>query len=105
MPWIRLSTFRPTPGSRRDIDRILERLEDILSKKKGFVMTLHFAVSDESGDMGRFTIWETPEDADHASADDDVVALRSQLILDIQLGHLDFVAEIVGTPRGAFTGK
>ena len=105
MPWIRLSTFRPTPGSRRDVDRILNRLEEILSQKKGFIMTLHFAVSDESGDMGRFTLWESPHDADQAAADDDVIALRSQLNLDVQPGHIDFLAEIVGTPRGAFSGQ
>ena len=105
MPWMRLSTYRPLPGHRTEVERIVERLGEMVSKKEGFVMTLHFVGSDESGDMGRLTIWESAEAANRAAADEDIQALRSQLHIAILSGHMDYLAEIKGTPIGTFSGQ
>jgi heme-degrading monooxygenase HmoA len=104
MTWMRLSLFRPIPGRKADVDQTLTRLEELLSRQRGFVMASHFVAVDESGDMGRMSFWESADDANHASADEDVQAIRSQLNLNVQPGHTDYLCEIQGTPRGSFPG-
>jgi hypothetical protein len=56
--------------------------EDLLRSFKempGYLGGYLIVASDESGRIGRLSIWKTPEDADHASQNAHILAVRSEM--------------------------
>jgi hypothetical protein len=67
---------------------------------EGFVDAYYLEAADESGVVGRITIWERPECADRAATDNHVMALRSTLLrlMEEQLVAQGFHAERIVKP-------
>ena len=73
---------------------ILDDLENTLSQTNGFILGGVFTSGD--GEVGRFSLWETHEDADRASSSEHVIALRSHLHNLVEPGHIEQLAEVSG---------
>lgn len=93
MAWMRLTLATPMPGARAEVLSILNDLENTVSQGKGFIMG---GVFTSDGEVGRFSLWETQEEADHASSSEHVIALRSHLHNLIEAGHIEQLSEVSG---------
>lgn len=102
MSTIRLSIVIPQPGHRAEVERLLDYLEDLLQTKSGWVLGGRFEATDGSGEIGRLGVWDSEHDADAAAMDDDVIAVRSQIHMLVQPGHLERLYRYLG--HGELTG-
>ncbi len=93
MPWLRISLTTPTPGSEAEVEKLFGELENVLSSEPGFVMGGCFSGGHE---RGRFSIWNTKEDADKAAAKTNIQMIRSSIHNLIQAGHQESLFEITG---------
>ena len=93
MAWMRLTLTTPIPGAREEVLSILNNLENAVYQGKGFIMG---GVFTSDGEVGRFSLWETQEEADSASSSEHVIALRSHLHNLIEAGHVEQLSEISG---------
>jgi hypothetical protein len=101
MPIVRFSLYRPLPGRRAEMERLLDSLEDWLSKQEGYLLGFRFAATDASGDIGRIGIWRSLADADHAADQEHTLAIRAELLrlIDDNGTHIERIFEIRGTPH------
>ena len=99
---IRLTICRPQAGQEQEVERILRRLEEALSKEEGYLTGGYFQAPEGHGEAGRFGLWKNKQLADQASSSEDVIALRSQLHLLIEPGHHEGLYEITGPLSGVF---
>jgi len=93
---IRLSIVVPSPGQRQRVEQLLDHLDERLGKNPHYVVGGRFEATDGSGEIGRISVWESEADADHAATDDDVIAIRSQIHMLVQPGHLERLYKYVG---------
>ena len=96
MAWLRLTLATPLPGQGPELKRVLGNLENAVAALPGYVMGGVFTSAQNSGEMGRFSIWRTSEDADHAASVQEVIALRSQINGVALPGHHEHLHEISG---------
>ena len=96
MAAIRLSIVVPSPGQRQRVEQLLDHLDELLGKNPHYVVGGRFEATDGSGEIGRISVWESEADADHAATDDDVIAIRSQIHMLVQPGHLERLYKYVG---------
>ncbi len=101
MTCMRLTICRPSQGQEREVERLLHRLEEEVSKQEGYITGGYFQAAESHGEVGRFSIWKDRHFADHASSVEDVIALRSQLHLVIEPGHTEGLYEFNGPLSGA----
>lgn len=99
MQALRITIGRPMPGRREELERLFDELEEILSKQEGYIMGARFASADDSDEVGRLGFWTSPEAADRAANLSSVFALRSQIHLAIQPGHIERLLELRGNPK------
>ncbi|HEY8489908.1 MAG TPA: antibiotic biosynthesis monooxygenase [Dehalococcoidia bacterium] len=81
MPYIRVSLMRPQVGREEEVERLLTDLLRFFQGQKGFIAGWRVSALDRSGEVGRITVWESEEDADHAANQQHVMAVRSELNL------------------------
>jgi len=81
MCFARVSLLLPTAAHAEEISRIQKDLVSYFAAKEGFVDGYYLEAADESGVVGRITVWESAEHAAHAANDDHVMAQRSTLLL------------------------
>ncbi len=89
MPYIRISLMRPMSGQAAEVQRLNRELLDFYKRCPGCLAAYLLEATDGSNEMGRLTIWESEEDADRAANAEHSLALRSQLHLRVQPGHVD----------------
>jgi len=97
MPWMRLTVVTPVPGATDEVQRLLNELEDATAELPGFVMGGVFTDIEGSGQLGRFALWASREDADKASSTARVMSLRSDIHRQIEAGHLESLCEVSGS--------
>ena len=95
MAWLRLTMAAPHPGQAGEVKQLLDSLENVLAAKPGYLMGGVFTSAQGTGEMGRFSLWRTGEDADRASSDQEVLAMRSQ-INALVAAHSEHLHEISG---------
>ena len=81
MCFVRVSLLVPTAAHAEEISRIQKELVSYFAAKEGFVDGYYLEAADESGVVGRITVWDSAEHAAHAATDDHVMAQRSTLVL------------------------
>ena len=119
MACLRLTLIEPAPGNEREAQRIMEELDQSLAGTPGLILSLVTEI--ESYRLGRVSLWQSKEDANHVALRDDILALRSQLrllalstqetLMELKSGHLpeqlaaqlagDLEAEPIATILGA----
>jgi len=87
--------MRAIPGREGEVERLNHQLLELYRTCPGFLAGYYLKAADGSQEVGRLTIWESHQQADSAANLDYSLALRSQLHLLVQPGHVDrsFFAE------------
>jgi len=104
MAVVRFSLMRPIVGQRAAVERLVEELNQFVSKQPGFIMACRFRGRDDE-EIGRLAVYETAERADEIALMDHTQAVRSQLHELIQAGHMEELFIIRGTPIGLSKAK
>ena len=79
MACLRLTLIEPAPGNEREAQRVMEALDECLAGTPGLILS--FVTEVETCRLGRISLWQSKEDANHVALRDDILALRSQLLL------------------------
>ena len=76
MKVLRVTVVRPKRGQQATVASELNDLAAFLSRQKGFIEGYQL----KEGDLlGRITVWEDKDSADHAASTDHVMAVRARL--------------------------
>jgi hypothetical protein len=86
MLYVRLSLVYALPGRAEEVARIMDDLVDFYQKQDGYVAGYKLWSADETGDIGRITVWRDLHAADAAAQSNHVLSLRSELVPLIEEG-------------------
>ncbi len=83
MPYVRLTLAKPRPERVAEVRRHYEELVGYLSTLPGFVAGWVVVPHDDSGEVGRLSMWESQEAANHAANDPRAMSLHAELEFDV----------------------
>ena len=89
MPYIRMSIVKPRRGEEARVEELLRRINEEAAKNPGCRETFLLRPHDESGDLARMAVYGDEASAESAANSQTVLALRSELHLLIEPGHLE----------------
>lgn len=89
MPYIRVSVVRPRKGEEQRTEDLVRRIAKLAGEAEGALESYILRPHDDSGEIARITIYESEEAAEHAAVDDTLMALRSELHLLVEPGHVE----------------
>jgi hypothetical protein len=84
--YVRLSLMKPKPGKEHDVAELTDQLVSYYKDQPGYVHGYKISAADETGDLGRVTVWTTEEACDHVAQSNHVLSLRSDLMPMIEDG-------------------
>ncbi|MSP21441.1 MAG: hypothetical protein EXR66_00180 [Dehalococcoidia bacterium] len=79
MPYIRISLMVPKVGLVNDAGRLLDAVSLHCEWQPGFINDYRLEPGDDSGLIGRVTIWADERSADEVARSERILALRSSL--------------------------
>lgn len=94
MAYVRLSIARPRRGEEARFEEVMRRLTEVTAQQAGCTAAYMMKPEDDSGDIARISFYEVAEQADAAAQGATIMALRSELHLLSDAGHVE---------RGFFT--
>ena len=84
MAFMRITLLQPRPGSELELEGLLEELDTSLAGANG--MLLSFVLSQpptyavqSAPRVGRVSLWQSKDEANHEAASDHILALRSRI--------------------------
>jgi quinol monooxygenase YgiN len=89
MPYIRLSIARPRRGEEQRLMDIMRQLNDLAAQNPDCIEAFVLKPHDDSGEIARIAIYKDEVSAEHAANSDHVMALRSELHLASEPGHVE----------------
>lgn len=89
MPYIRLSIAKPRKGEEQRLEELMRKLSTATEGQEGFVESYLLRPHDDSGEIARITIYRDESSAEHAANNQSVMALRSELHLVAEPGHVE----------------
>ena len=89
MAYVRISLMKPLAGRDADVDELNAQLVDLYRQQDGCLQSVLIRATDESGEVGRVSFWESESAADAAANTDRSMLLRSRLHLILRRGHQD----------------
>ncbi len=89
MSYIRISLMLPAKGKRAEVRRLNEEISAFNRTLEGCRESFLITAADNSGELGRLSIWESKEAAERSANRQHHMSLRSQLHLAIQEGHAE----------------
>lgn len=78
--YIRLSLMNAKSGREAEVAALMDQLVTHYKQQDGFIDGYKLKGADETGDIGRVTIWKSEEAADLVAQSNHVLALRSDLM-------------------------
>jgi heme-degrading monooxygenase HmoA len=96
MPFIRLALMKPIEGYEEELLQMHEDLIRYFKTLPGFMEGYTVKATDETGRIGRVTVWEHDSDADHAAMQQHTLTVRSamlQLIEEDTAAHRELAYE------------
>ncbi len=99
MPVMRISVLKPLPGRAKEIEHLSDELGEWLSKQPGFILGFRFGGAAHANEVGRISIWESRQHADHAASLDHTVSLRSRIVSACAPQHLEHLDDVMGDIR------
>ncbi len=78
--YIRLSLMDPKPGKDDLVSGLMDNLLQFFSTRPGYVRGYSLLSGDPQGRVGRITMWDSEEEADHAANTQHVLSVRSELL-------------------------
>jgi quinol monooxygenase YgiN len=85
--YIRISLMMPEKGKRDEVRRLNQEISAFNRGLEGCRDSFVISAADNSGELGRVSVWESKEAAEGAANDQHHMSLRSELHLAIQPGH------------------
>ncbi len=79
MPYIRFGLHKPRAGQFEAVRELQQRVIDALKETPGCREVYLLVPSDDSGEIGRLSLWDSEDAADAAALRDNTMALRSQI--------------------------
>ncbi len=89
MAYVRISLMKPLAGRDAEVDDLNTQLVDLYRQQDGCLQSAMIRATDESGEVGRVSFWESDSAADAAATADRSLFLRSRLHLILRRGHQD----------------
>lgn len=84
MAYVRLTLARPRPELRAEVEHHYRDLVAYVRTLPGCLLA-HVLITEDSGDeVGRISIWESADAADHAANNPHSLALHAELHFDLQ---------------------
>jgi quinol monooxygenase YgiN len=84
MPYIRLTMAKPRPERRTEVQAHYEELVRHVKTLPGCIDAYTLLPQDDSGEVGRISVWENAEVAHQAANDPHAMALHAELHFDTQ---------------------
>jgi hypothetical protein len=78
--------MKAKPGKDLEVAALMDQLVTFYKQQDGFVDGYKLRAADESGDIGRVTVWRSGDDADRVAQSTHVMALRSDLLAIVEEG-------------------
>ena len=89
MSYIRISLMMPEKGKREEVRRLNREISAFNRTQEGCRDSFAISAADNSGELGRLSVWESKEAAEGAANQQHHMSLRSQLHLAVQPGHAE----------------
>lgn len=93
MPYIRLSTGKPRRNEAARVEKIMRELAERAKKNPDCIES--YVMKSDDGEYARIAIYRDAASADRAANDDSVMALRSELHIAVEPGHLERAFETI----------
>jgi len=87
MLFVRLSLMKPLPGHAQQVADLNQALLEFFKVQDGFVRGFRLDPIDETGEIGRLTIWESQEVADRVARHQHSMSIRSEMLQMIDEGE------------------
>ncbi len=82
--YIRLSLMNPKPGEEKLVAGLMDNLLEFFAGQPGYVRGYALLDGDPQGRVGRITLWESEEQADHAANTQHVLTVRAEIMQRIE---------------------
>ena len=82
--YVRISLMNPKPGSEELVAGLMDNLLKTFVGQPGYVRGYALLGGDPQGRVGRITVWQSEEDADHAANTQHVLAVRAEIMQRIE---------------------
>lgn len=89
MPYVRLSIAKARKGEEKRLEELMRKLVTLTEGQEGFVESYLLRPHDDSGEIVRITIYRDEASAERAANNQSVMALRSELHLIAEAGHME----------------
>ncbi|MBI2767823.1 MAG: antibiotic biosynthesis monooxygenase [Chloroflexi bacterium] len=89
MPYIRLSIARPRKGEEQRLEQLMRQLNELAAENPACLETFLLRPHDDSGEVARIAVYKDENSAEHAANSDRVLALRSEMHLASEAGHVE----------------
>lgn len=89
MAYIRLSIARPLHGQERRLEDVMRRIAAAVAETDGCLESYVLRPHDDSGEVARIGIYKDEDAAERAANTDSIMALRSELHLVSEPGHVE----------------
>lgn len=80
MPFIRIALMKPIDGHEAELRKLHKELIQFFKTLQGFVEGYVIETTDDTGRIGRVTVWEQDADADHAAMQQHTLTVRSSML-------------------------
>ena len=84
MSYMRLTLAHPSPERREEVLKHYEELVAYVLTLPGCIGGYVLEAKDQSGEVGRISIWENPDAAHRAANDPHAMSLHAELHFDVQ---------------------
>jgi quinol monooxygenase YgiN len=89
MPYVRLSIARPRHGQEQRLEEIMRKLADVAREQEGCSASYLLRPHDDSGEIARIVIYSSEQTAEQAASSQTILALRSEMHLITEPGHVE----------------
>jgi quinol monooxygenase YgiN len=89
MPYVRLSIAKPRRGQEERLEEVMRRLAAVAGASAGCLESYVLKPDDDSGEVARIAIYQDEAAAESAATNQTVLALRSELHLICEPGHVE----------------
>ncbi|MCC7088208.1 MAG: antibiotic biosynthesis monooxygenase [Chloroflexi bacterium] len=89
MPYIRLSIAKPRRGQEARLEELVRKLDETLKSQPGCITSYILRPHDDSGEIARIGIYENEDLAESAANNQSVMAIRSEMHLASEPGHVE----------------
>ncbi len=89
MPYIRLSIARPRRGQEQLLEDLMRKLATLTAAQEGCIESYLLRPHDESGELARISVYRDEHAAEQSANNQSVMALRSEMHLLMEPGHVE----------------